>query len=433
MLSFFKNLLHTFVKELKNIIIALIAAVIVWFAISIQIFPDIVSHVNDVPVTAVPTDFMNQNGLKIADGYEDKISVQISGKRYDIGNISGSDFAASLDLSEITSAGEYTVGVNVVPVNNVNCQIDASSASVRIKVEKIISRKFSAADGSMNITADSIIPDGNLKIDSIVSDPAEVTLTGSEEDINAVKTVEVRADYRGKADSSISSKGKLVLLGANGETIENTAITADASDFTVTVTMYNQKTLPLTVRFTNVPNNFDIDSLKYSIYPEELTISSPDDSIESQESFEVGTIDLSELTPRYLQQITLPITLPEGYKNSSGNTSAIVKFEADDYTFLTYTVPKENIVVANAPDNFDVEVLTNEIIVSVTGPSSDIAALTAKNILVTVDLMGTNLSLGPIDMNAEVIVRRSNTKCWVTGEYSVSLQVNEKSDEDTSQ
>lgn len=69
------------------------------------------------------------------------------------------------------------------------------------------------------------------------------------------------------------------------------------------ITLYKQKTLPSTVQFTNVPSNFDLSSLKYSIYPESLTVSSPDDSLDSQEKLEIGTIDLSQLTTRW-QKLT---------------------------------------------------------------------------------------------------------------------------------
>ncbi len=431
MKNFLKNLLRTFVKELKNIIIALVAAVVIWFAISIQIFPDIVTHVSDIPVTAVPTDFMNSRSLSIADGYEDTVSVKVSGKRYDIGNLGADDFKAALDLSGVTGPGEYNVGVNVEAVNNIECDIDSSGVTVHIKVEEIISKTFSLADGTMTASADGLIPEGDLKTNSITAEPASITLTGSSDDINAVKRVEIRSDYSGTASESVTSGGTAVYIDENGAVIENPDITADNTAFRVNVSLYTQKTLPLTVQFTNVSSYFDLSSLKYSIYPEELTISSPDKSLSSQETFEVGTIDLSQLTTRYLQRLTLPISLSDGYVNVSGNTSAMVTFEnADNYTFLSFTVPKENIIVANAPDNFDVDVLTNELVVNVTGPSADIAALTAKNIYATVDLMGTTLKSGAYDLSAQAEVRRANTKCWVTGEYTVSLRVSEKTEDE---
>lgn len=428
--KFLKRTLNTFIKELKNIIIALLVAIIAWFAISMQIFPDISSHVSDIRVTASPTEYMTEHNLSIAEDYDGVVSARISGKRYDIGNLTADDFTAVLDLSGVTDVGEYNVGVKITPKSNVNCKVLSDGTTVKIKVEKIISKTFSITDGSMIVTADDVIAADNMKIDSITANPATITLTGDAADIEAVKKVEIRSVLAGKTDQSVSSKGKVLLLGEGDREINNPDIKLNNDSFTVDVILFKQKTLPLTVQFTNVPANFDLSSLKYSIYPEELTISSPDDSLDAQEKFEVGIIDLSQLTTKFLQKISLPITLPEGYKNVSGNNSAMVTFEnADEYTFLNFTVQKENIRIANAPQNFDIEVLTNELTVNVTGPEEKISELSSKDIYATIDLMGTTLSEGLKDVTPEFTLRGSNVKCWVTGEYKITIQATPKADE----
>lgn len=428
--KFLKRTLNTFIKELKNIIIALLVAIIAWFAISMQIFPDISTHVSDIRVTSSPTEYMTEHNLSISEDYNGVISARISGKRYDIGNLTADDFTAVLDLSGVTDVGEYNVGVKITPKSNVNCKVLNDGTTVKIKVEKIISKTFSITDGSMIVTADDVIAADNMKIDSITANPATITLTGDAADIEAVKKVEIRSVLAGKTDQSVSSKGKVVLLGEGDREINNPDIKLNSDSFTVDVILFKQKTLPLTVQFTNVPANFDLSSLKYSIYPEELTISSPDDSLDAQEKFEVGIIDLSQLTTKFLQKISLPITLPEGYKNVSGNNSAMVTFEnADEYTFLNFTVQKENIRIANAPQNFDIEVLTNELTVNVTGPEEKISELSSKDIYATIDLMGTTLSEGLKDVTPEFTLRGSNVKCWVTGEYKITIQATPKADE----
>ena len=385
--SFFQN----FVKNLKTIIFALVIAVIVWFAISMQIFPDVTTHVSDIPVEVKATEYMTENALSVTNSYVDKITVQVTGKRYEVGNLTASDFTASADLSAITAPGEYKVKVNVTPVKENSCTVDDEGLS---------------------------------------AEPSTITLTGDSTAIDAVKSVEIRSVFAGETSESVSSKGQIVLLGSNGDIIENPDIKYDNESYTVNITLYKQKTLPLTVQFTNVPSNFDLSSLKYSIYPQSLTVSSPDDSLDSQEKFEIGTIDLSQLTTKYLQKLTLPIALPEGYKNISGNTSAMVSFEdAENYTFLSYTVQKDNIRIINAPDNFDVDVLTNELSVNVTGPADEIAALASKDIYATVDLMGTTLTAGLKDVTAEFTLRGTKVRSWVTGEYKVSIQVTERAED----
>lgn len=430
--KFLKRTLNNFVKELKNIIIALLVAIIAWFAISMQIFPDISSHISDIKVTATPTEYMVENNLSIAEGYENVVSARISGKRYDIGNLEGDDFTATLDLSEVTGVGEYVVKVNITPRGNVNCKVTDNNVTVKVEIEKIISKTFSITDGSMIVTADDVKAADNMKIDTITVNPPTITLTGNAADIEAVKKVEIRSVYAGEANESLNTKGQVIMLDANGKPINNPDIKTDNDNFTVDITLFKQKTLPLTVQFTNVPPNFDLSSLKYSIYPETLTISSPDDSVDAQDRFEVGIIDLSQLTTKYLQKVTLPITLPEGFKNVSGNSYAMVTFEnADDYTFLNFTVQKENIRIANAPENFDVEALTNEITVNVTGPESEISELASKDIYATIDLMGTTLTEGLKDVTPEFTIRGSKVKCWVTGEYKVTLLATKKAERET--
>lgn len=429
MSHFFKRTLNSFGKELKNIIIAAFVAIIAWFAISMQLFPDISSRVGDIKITASPSEYMTENNLSIAEGYEKTISARISGKRYDIGNLSGEDFTATLDLSGVTGVGEYVVNVNVTPKSDVNCKIVDDSITIKIKVEKIISKTFSITDGSMTVTANDVTAAENMKIDSITVNPATITLTGDAADIEAIKKIEIRSVFSGEVEQSISTKGQIIMYGANGNVIENPDIKTDSNNFNVDITVLKQKTLPLTVQFTNVPPNFDLSSLKYSIYPESLTISSPDDSIDAVEKFEVGIVDLSQLTTKYLQKLTLPITLPEGFKNVSGNSSAMITFEnADDYTFLNFAVQRENIRIANAPENFDIVVLTNEITVNVTGPESEISELASKDIYATIDLMGTTLTEGIKDVTPEFTLRGSSVECWVTGDYKVTLLIAPKSE-----
>ena len=111
----------------------------------------------------------------------------------------------------------------------------------------------------------------------------------------------------------------------------------------------------------------------------------------------------------------------------------MVSFEnAENYTFLSYAVQKDNIRIVNVPENFDVEVLTNELTVNVTGPAEEISALASKDIYATIDLMGTTLTPGLKDVTAEFTLRGTKVRSWVTGEYKVSIQVSDRA-EDTEQ
>lgn len=173
--SFFQN----FVKNLKTIIFALVIAVIVWFAISMQIFPDVTTHISDIPVEVKATEYMTENALSVTNSYVDKITVQVTGKRYEVGNLTASDFTAGADLSAITAPGEYKVKVNVTPVKENSCTVDDEGLSVKLKVEKTVSKTFSVSDGSMKAVAEGVTATAGMKIDSVTAEPSTITLTAT--------------------------------------------------------------------------------------------------------------------------------------------------------------------------------------------------------------------------------------------------------------
>ena len=84
MSSFFSRFAKRFVTDLKTIIQAIVFSVIIWFFISIQIFPDISLHITDIPVSCEQTSFMKDDNLQIVSVDTEKVAIQIEGKRYSI-------------------------------------------------------------------------------------------------------------------------------------------------------------------------------------------------------------------------------------------------------------------------------------------------------------------------------------------------------------
>ena len=99
----------------------------------------------------------------------------------------------------------------------------------------------------MKAVAEGITATAGMKIDSVTAEPSTITLTGDSTAIDAVKSVEIRSVFAGETSESVSSKGQIVLLGSNGDIIENPDIKYDNESYTVNITLYKQKTLPLSL------------------------------------------------------------------------------------------------------------------------------------------------------------------------------------------
>ncbi|MBR5089406.1 MAG: hypothetical protein IK093_08255, partial [Ruminiclostridium sp.] len=123
MSSVFQRFARSFVTNLKTIIQAVIFSVIIWVFISVQIFPDITMHISDIKVLCEPTSFMSDENLRISSVDTKELTVQISGKRYSISQLTADDFTAKCDLSGIYEAGRHTVPIYVEANENVNCDI----------------------------------------------------------------------------------------------------------------------------------------------------------------------------------------------------------------------------------------------------------------------------------------------------------------------
>ena len=120
----------------------------------------------------------------------------------------------------------------------------------------------------------------------------------------------------------------------------------------------------------------------------------------------------------------MPIVLPEGYKNLSGNNNALIEWKFDNYGSLDFRVNRNNITITNAPENFDVSLVTNQLTFTVIGPSNKLSEFTSSDFTVNVNLLGVTLREGTQDVTVSVSIKGVRQNCWVSGTYKVTINAN---------
>lgn len=421
-----KSILHFFKNNLKTLILSVIFAIIIWFAVSIQLFPNVHDHIDGIAVTAEPTSYMQRENLQITDFKQD-VSIQILGKRYVIGTLTAEDFTASLDLSGITSPGTHTVDVNVNMVQpNSDFQIISNNLTASVEVERIISKEI-----ALEVNTNSVnVADGlQIQTDDITLSSSSVLISGEQSLVNSVAKAVIEPLFDGVLTETTKINGTLAIYDADGTKIQTNELEYQSDNYTVTIPVYRVKTLPLNISM-NYPPNFNKFSIKYSIFPKEITIAAPADdmSIENLEKIDVGEIDLRDITYRDLQNsIRLPISLADGYKNLSGIGTAQVTFEdIDSYGRLEVSVSTENFMILNGDPSYDYSFVTSQIDVSAVGPSHIINNLSSDDILGTVNLLGTPAELGVKNVTVSIRVAGQNNTAWITGDYRIDIMIKEK-------
>lgn len=412
-MDFFQNIWNRFKTNFKIILLSFAIALFAWFFVSIQIFPTVEGSVKDIPIEVQPTEYMIQNNLQIVSIPDAKVNIRIEGKRYDISGVGAENFYAALDLSTVKSAGVFTVPVDVSQKVDIDCNIiDTDPLALTVEIDEIVTREFDVIGTAPTLS----LPDGYY-VDEITATPSTITVTGSASIIDKIDRIEARSVYNGAISESHETQSEIFIYGTNGARILNDELVLSSEHISVYIPVYKQRILPLTFSYANVPSNFDIESLKYRIQPSTLTVAAPDGSIDYISELDIGTIDLTDI--KLDQIVSVPIALPEGYKNLSGNNTARIEWDFDAYGKLDFNT--SNITIKNAPDNYDVSLITNELVVSVMGPSEVLSALAPSDLYVTADLLGVSLRDGSQDIAVTIRIKGNKIKCWTSGSYKVTV------------
>ena len=428
-MNFLKKIAAFFKKNLGSFIIAVFLSVIIWFAVSIQIFPNIYDHVDGVIVTAEPTALMQEENLHIID-YTDTVSIQIQGKRYALGMLTAEDFSASLDLSEISTPGTHVVNVNLsmVKANN-DCEIISDGLTARVTVQRIISKEIPLEVNTTNLS----VGDGlQIQTDDIGISAVSVTVRGDESLVNSVARAVIEPVYEGTMTETTAVSGMASLYNAEGNKIENSELEYQANNYTVTIPVFRVKTLPLNISFI-YPENFDSNSIEYTIVPKEITIAAPatDTGIENLDRIDIGEINLASITARDLQGVNLAISLPDGYKNLSNTGRAQVTFEnTDSYGKLEFTVSTDNFTVLNGDPEYVYSFVTSQFDVTAIGPSDVLQSLSQDDITGTVNLLGIPTEEGVKNVTVTLRIAGQNVTAWITGEYKIDIRASVKVEEE---
>ncbi|MCI7691786.1 MAG: CdaR family protein [Oscillospiraceae bacterium] len=419
MKNFILNFLNDLKRNYKTLILAFLLSFTLWIVVSIQVFPTIEKEINNVSVEAHLTDYMIRNNLQIVNDVNQTVNIKIQGKRYDISRLDTQDFYASVDLSEVTSAGKYNVALEVFAKTNEDYTLlEVEPKTLSLEIDKIITKEFPITGTAPDIS----LPEG-FYADDVTTSPETISVTGSASMLDKIERIEAKSTFHGEIMESTQTNSEIIIYGSNGTKIVSDKLKLSTELVTVNIPIFKQKELPLKVTI-NYPAGFDAESLKYEIRPELITVAAPNNTIDNQSQLDIGTINLSDITPN--SNTYLPIVLPEGYKNLSGNNSATITWKTENYGLLDYTVTSENIEIKGIPDNYKVSLTTTALNVTVTGPSDLITGFSKGDITATVNLMGVTLRPGTQDVTATVSIKGTGQKCWVTGDYKVTIYAVQK-------
>ena len=201
------------------------------------------------------------------------------------------------------------------------------------------------------------------------------------------------------ATSTVTGELPIQFYDANDQLLENTSLQTTEETIQVTLPVYVTRELQLTMNFVESAGArmYNVD---WGIEPSTILVSGPADVLNSMDSIVLDDFNLAELGSTTNYSYAIPI--PEGCENLSGVTRATLRISFKDMQRTTVTAT--NFILENAPEDRTVDLLTEQLAVSIFGTSGDVGAITSDNILVTVDLADFGSAVGTYTVPAEVTV-----------------------------
>jgi YbbR domain-containing protein len=349
-IKFKKIAIKTFTGKFALMVYSIFIAILVWFIISVTIYPIAPKTINGVKLAPVTLNGQLAN-LSVVSPLLDKVSVQIQGDRTQVGMLKSDVLTAKVIVDEVTGAGEYSLKIGIENHSGVEFEVlKIEPARINITFDKIIEKRFDVTVEAMNVS----VAEDDMFIDETTISPNVITIKGPAAQINSIdKCVAVVEDSGDFSESYTTHTSKIVLYTADNAILSQNSLTVPTTDFSVNINILTRKILNFDFEINNAPAYLDVNALKshFKLSESSITIAAPKDSISNlSQTFTLGYIDLREILPNYSN--TFSVELPSNFKNISNITSVVATLDPDIYSERNITIKSDNFTVINMPTGY---------------------------------------------------------------------------------
>lgn len=389
---FFANL---FEKDVVIKIGSLVAAIVIWFIISVTDTPVIDSVLYKVPVT------VSLEGTRAeAEGYqpmsisEESVTVYIKGKRGEIGNLKSEELIAVASADNVMYAMEYPLSLEIICTSGKEFEVTKiEPANVRVDFDRIVTKEVSIKPKLSGLKAS----DGYImgEEENIVIVPGTVNVTGPAEIVDSItdaavvisenKTLTGTTDFKA---SSLSFYSDSTLISD-----ENERLSVDKSEFTVHVPVYERHTIALDFKITNAPQGFDVDSFKQMLNMSvtELEVAVLSENFVDRDSLDIGTIDMREADIGKDFSFDTSKFLPEGYEDLNNVRFVTVSVPSTGLIRRPIHITNSSFQLVNTPAQYDFNIITSGVTPIFIGTEESMEQLTYIDVNAQVDMIGLNI------------------------------------------
>lgn len=383
-----------FMNNLLLKVVSVVIAFIFWLLVANANDPVVVKSYT-VPVTIQNSAYLESGGMSYRVKEEQQtVTVILKGNSSVLENRNG-DISAVADLTQIVDMNTSPV---MVPVT-ASCEgvaienITVVPSALAIEIEDMVSKSF-----TITVTAGDSSPNKDYEIGTMESNPEKVTITGPESLISRIDRVTAEVDTS-LLKKDTTKTCRLKVYDKNQDELsaaQMNYLKFDIGEPTVDVDIDLwdvRKDVDIQVGYSGAPApGYQVSEV--TITPSAISVAGPEEAL-SLLSLNGNRIEIPEKAVAVEGQagdfeikLNLADYMPENLIVANNVKTAIVNVSIIPLGSRQYTVATKDITVRNLEDDLRLVFDTDKITVRVKADQGSLEALTAGDIVMSVDMAG---------------------------------------------
>lgn len=394
-------------------LIAILFALILWFAVINVDDPVVSKNFKNVPVQLVNTEVLTEAGMtyEILDNTAVVENITIYGPRTLVESLSESDIVAKADMNDITVANTVAINVSVDARNSAKItNIRSSLECVKLNIEESKNKQM-----VINATTSGKLASGYI-VGGIELDQNRITVSGPESVVSKIATAKVNVDVA-ESSSDVATYGTVRLYDKNGVEIQSDLLIKSTEKVHISVNVVPTKYVPVKYEVSGTPSDgyaveeegITCDIMTVLIAGETEVLRDVDEIVISSE--ELNVEDAKE-TKEFVVSLKnyLPDNIILGDKEYDGKVT--IKVPVEEIVTEVVELLQNNISITNIPEGMQVSLVE----------VPDYTELEVTGVVSKVREVMTGDVTAVVDMNA--VLPGTGLSAWLEGTYEVAVDIN---------
>ena len=369
-------------------IASVLFAAVMWFLVTNINDPVSTERFNNISVTFRNTSVITDAGevYEVLDNSDVISSVTVRAPRSVIENFSKDNIVAVADFEKMTDNSTVPIEITITKDSGKIDSVIPSSSEVALSIENLATSTL-----ALGATTSGTVSDGYI-VSSVSTDQNQVRISGPQSVIDRVDKASVDVDVTGFT-SNIGTDVAIKLYDADGNVINDSAISMNITAVRVNVTILAVKTVPINYHTIGEPADGFMLTGDITSTPETVVIAGKSSVLSDVNSITVtDALDVTGLTSDLQTTVNIADYLPSGISLGDSDFNGICTVVVDiiPQSKRTVTIDAGSVTYDNVPENYKI-VLGNgsddaSFTVEIEGLDETISNVSAADLNATIDL-----------------------------------------------